>query len=147
MRMKRFICPIIFTLMALLTGACSNDVIDELPSAISRFISQYYPNSGVSSYSETDNIYKVKVSGGPTMIFDEACQWTEIDGNGVRLPQVLCYDEFPPALYEYLQSAVQQDDVYAVKRDKRYYKLTMLDTVLTYNIQTGEVTYPGKVKE
>ena len=31
-----------------------------------------------------------------------------------------------------------------MKRDKKFYKLTMLDTVLTYNIQTGAVTYPGQ---
>lgn len=48
----------------------------------------------------------------------------------------------PPALFSFLQSTEQQDKVYGMKRDKKFYKLTMLDTVLTYNIQTGSVTYP-----
>ncbi|MBD5322675.1 MAG: hypothetical protein HDS01_07910, partial [Bacteroides sp.] len=55
----------------------------------------------------------------------------------------LMYDELPPELYSYLQSTEQQNGVYELKRDKYYYKLTMLDTVLTYDIATGKVTYPG----
>ena len=45
-------------------------------------------------------------------------------------------------LYDYLQATEQQSDVTAVKRDRHYYKLIMLDTVITYEISTGEITYP-----
>lgn len=42
----------------------------------------------------------------------------------------------------------QQNSVYAMSRDKAYYKLTMEDTVITYDIATGKITYPdGKTVE
>lgn len=84
------------------------------------------------------------MSNGPTITFDAQERWTEVDGNGAVLPEVLMYDELPPELYSYLQSTEQQNGVYEVKRDKYYYKLTMLDTVLSYDIATGKVTYPGE---
>ena len=52
------------------------------------------------------------------------------------------FDQLPPQLYDYLQSIEQQSDVIAVKRDNYYYKLTMSDTVITYDISTGDITYP-----
>lgn len=136
-------------LLAILTGllalgACSNDAWDELPSPITNFISHYFPGSGVKSYSEHDGVYNVQVNNGASMTFDSEYQWTEIDGNGSKLPEVMMYDQLPPALFSYLQGTEQQDGVYGMKRDKKVYKLTMLDTVLTYNIQTGAVTYPGQ---
>lgn len=91
----------------------------------------------------SDNGCVVQLASGPTLRFDSENQWMDIDGNGARLPQVLMYDQLPTELYEYLQATEQQADVYVMKRDKYYYKLTMLDTVLTYDIATGKVTYPG----
>ena len=141
--MKRHINLLLFCMLAALVclGACNNDTWDELPSPITNFISQYFPGSGVKSYNEYDDMFRVQVNNGVTLIFDSEYQWTEIDGNGSRLPEVLMYDQLPPALFSFLQSTEQQDKVYGMKRDKKFYKLTMLDTVLTYNIQTGSVTY------
>lgn len=126
-------------------GACSNDASDDLPSAVSKFTTQYFPGLSVKSYNEmSDGGCVVQLSGGPTLRFDSENQWIEIEGNGSKLPQVLMYDQLPPALYDYLQGTEQQADVYAMKRDKYYYKLTMLDTVITYEISTGKITYPGE---
>lgn len=62
--------------------------------------------------------------------------------------EVLIYDKLPPALFNYLQGMEQQNSVYAMSRDKAYYKLTMEDTVITYDIATGKITYPdGKTVE
>lgn len=131
--------------MIMVLGACSSDVSDELPTVVSRFVTQYFPGVGVKSYNElSDGGYVVQLSGGPTLRFDSEGKWIDIDGNGSRLPQVLMYDQLPPALYEYLQGTEQQSGVYDVKRDKYYYKLTMFDTVLTYDIATEKVTYPGE---
>lgn len=131
--------------VAVMLGACSSDASDELPSAVSQFVTQYFPGVSVKSYNElSDGGCVVQLSGGPTMRFDADDRWVDIDGNGSRLPQVLMYDQMPPALYVYLQGTEQQSDVFAVKRDRDYYKLTMLDTVLTYDIATGKITYPSE---
>lgn len=45
---KLILIPLLFFLM--IVGACSNSVWDEVPSAITSFIEQYYPGSGVKSY-------------------------------------------------------------------------------------------------
>jgi len=130
--------------MIVVLGACSSDASEELPSAVSQFTTQYFPGIGVKSYNElSDGGCVVQLSGGPTLRFDSDYKWIDIDGNGVKLPQVLMYDQLPTELYEYLQATEQQTDVYVLKRDKYFYKLTMLDTVLTYDIATGKVTYPG----
>lgn len=136
-----FLAPLLITL--LMVGACSNSVWDELPSAISSFISEYFPGAGVSSYNEDGDSYRVQVRNGTTLVFDKDYHWTEVDGNGVPLPDVFMYDQLPPALYNYLQGIEQQGSVYGVKRDKDYYKLTMHDTVITYEISTGKITYPN----
>lgn len=125
-------------------GACSSDVSEELPTAVSRFITEYFPGLGVKSYQQlNDGGCTVQLSGGPTLTFDSDDLWLDIDGNGSVLPRVLMYDQLPPSLYEYIQGTEQQDEVYEVKRDRYYYKLTMLDTVITYDIVTGKITYPG----
>lgn len=136
-----FLAPLLITL--LMVGACSNSVWDELPSAISSFISEYFPGAGVSSYNEDGDSYRVQVRNGATLVFDKDYHWTEVDGNGVPLPDVFMYDQLPPALYNYLRGIEQQGSVYGVKRDKDYYKLTMHDTVITYEISTGKITYPN----
>ncbi|MCI8998673.1 MAG: hypothetical protein HFJ95_06730 [Muribaculaceae bacterium] len=90
----------------------------------------------------------MKIKNGATLIFDKEYKWLEIDGNGVPLPETLAYNQFPPALFNYLQSIEQQSDVYSVKRDKYYYRLTMENTVISYDISTGKVSYPdGKTVE
>ena len=130
--------------MIVVLGACSSDAAEELPSAVSQFTTQYFPGLGVKSYNElSDCGCVVQLSGGPTLRFNSDYKWIDIDGNGVRLPQVLMYDQLPTELYEYLQATEQQSDVFVLKRDKYYYKLTVTDTVLTYDTATGKVTYPG----
>ena len=56
---------------------------------------------------------------------------------------MLVYNQLPPALYNYLQGIEQQTSVYRMSRDSHYYKLTMENTVITYEIATGKVSYPG----
>lgn len=125
-------------------GACSSDASEDLPAAISKFTTQYFPGLGVKSYKELpDDDSVVTLSGGPTITFDSSNIWIEIDGNGSPLPQVLIYDQLPPDLYGYLQGTEQQAEVRGVKRDRYYYKLTMLDTVISYQISDGKITYPG----
>lgn len=140
----RLILLMMIAVVATVSG-CSSDASDDLPATISKFVTQYFPGSSVKSYQTlSDGGSVVVISNGPTITFDAQERWTEVDGNGAVLPEVLMYDELPPELYSYLQSTEQQNRVYEVKRDKYYYKLTMLDTVLSYDIATGKVTYPGE---
>lgn len=133
--------PLLTALM--MVGACSDDdAWDELPSAISNFISEYFPGVGVSSYDEVGDSYRVQVRNSATLVFDNDYHWTEIAGNGVPLPEVLMYDQLPPALYNYIQGLEQQAEVYGVKRDKDSYTLTMHDTVITFDAGTGKISYP-----
>ena len=76
--------------MIIVFGACSNDASEELPSAVSQFITQYFPGMSVKSYNVlSDNGCVVQLASGPTLRFDSENQWMDIDGNGARLPQVL----------------------------------------------------------
>lgn len=141
---------IFLSLMAILLSlaACESDKWDDLPQPIANFVSQYYPGAGVKSYNHEENYqYRVEVSTGAVIIFDSEMQWISVDGRGVVLPEVMIYDQTPPELFSFLQATGQQEEVYAMKRDKKFYKLTMHDTVLTYNIQTGAVTYPGQAPD
>lgn len=137
---KFFLLPVLIGIIML--GACSNNLWDDVPSKITSFIEQYYPGSGVSSYSQTDSDYRVKISNGATLVFDREYAWVLIDGNGVRLPEVMVYNLLPPALFNYLQGIEQQTSVYGMSRDSHFYKLTMEDTVISYDIETGKITYP-----
>lgn len=137
---KSVLIPMLIGIIFL--GACSNDLWDEVPTPITSFIEQYFPGSGVKEYTPTDNSYKVKINNGATLVFNSEYLWTMIDGNGVRLPEVLIYNQLPPALFNYLQGIEQQSAVYSMSRDASYYKLTMEDTVISYEISSGKVTYP-----
>ncbi len=125
--------------------SCASDAIDETPQSIASFITQYFPNQRVESYTPVgDGNHEVKLANSATLVFDKENRWIEIDGEGMTLPEVLLYDQLPPALFSYLQASEQQREVYAVKRDFLYYKLTMTNTVLTYTISSGTITYPGE---
>lgn len=138
---------LLVSLLALLgLGGCSGDALDETPQAVARFITQYFPNESVKSYTATaDGGHKAVLDNSATIIFNSKNEWTEVDGEGMTLPEVLLYDQLPPALYSYLQATEQQHSVYAMTRDNFYYKLTMTDTVITYTIATGAITYPGEL--
>lgn len=132
----------LLTVLFMIGTSCSDDVWDKLPSAISKFISEYFPGVGVSSYDEVGDGYRVQVRNSATLVFDKDYYWTEINGNGEPLPEVLIYDQLPPTLYNYLLGLEQQAEVYGVKRDKGFYTLTMHDTVITFDENTGKISYP-----
>ncbi len=140
--MKR---PLIIIILAILipvafTGCQSSDAWDSLPDPIARFVAQYFPNTGVSSYSANDGSYHVKLSSAPALTFDSDYQWTDINGRGNTLPEVLLFDQLPPALYNYLSETERLDRVYSMSRDKHTYAVVTTDTDLTYNIDTGRIT-------
>lgn len=127
----------------ILAGACSNSLWDELPSPIARFIAEYFPGSGVKSYDiGNDSTYHVRIDNSVSLVFNQALDWTVVDGNGGTLPEVFVQDQLPPALFRYIQEGEDAGNVFRVSRDTTYYKVTLHDTVLTYEIETGRITYP-----
>ncbi len=146
-RLEKFLLfPLLIGIMVF--GACSNNVWDEVPTPITSFIEQYYPGSGVSQFVQDDSGYRVQINNGATLVFDSDYSWVSVDGNGVRLPEALIYNQLPPALFNYLQGIEQQRGVFKMSRDASFYKLTMEDTVITYDIATGKITYPdGTTRE
>ncbi len=127
--------------LALTQTACSHaDIWSELPQDISSFITHYFPNSELQSYTHNAGSYHVRIDGGAGLTFGATYQWTDIDGYGMPLPQVLLFDQLPPKIFDYLQGTDQLNAVFAMRRDASSYTLTLLNNDLIYNIATGELS-------
>lgn len=79
-------------LMALFSSCKDEQPWDELPVDISRFISQYFPNCGIESFTTSPTTYHIRISNGPSLTFDKDYRWESINGYGMPLPEVLLYD-------------------------------------------------------
>lgn len=119
-------------------GGCRHtDEWDEVPGPIKEFVNQYFPFSQLESYNESGATYHLRISDGPGLTFDRNCSWIAIDGYGMPLPQVLLFDQLPPALYDYLQESENLNGVFSIERDTAFYSVTLLDSTLRYSIDTG----------
>lgn len=127
-------------LAAGLTNCSHSELWNEMPSDIASFVSHYFPNSELNSYSHSGNTYHVRIDDGPGLTFGANYAWIAIDGYGMPMPQVLLFDQLPPKLYDYLQETEQLNSVFSMERDKDYYTLTLLDSMLRYTIATGAMT-------
>lgn len=128
-------------ILGLFQGACSHaDIWSELPPDISSFIVQYFPNSQLQSYTHNAGSYHVRIDGGPGLTFGASYNWTDIDGYGMPLPQVLLFDQLPPKIYDYLQETEQLNAVFSISRDATDYTLILLNNSLIYTIATGELS-------
>lgn len=130
---------VMFTTAAI--GGCSDDdSFDELPTPIAKFVAQYFPGSGVSEFTTTDTSYHVKLKDGPGMTFSREYKWETINGYGEVLPQVLLFDQLPPAMYEYIQGNGLLQNAMSMERNSKQYTLVLLDTMVYYDIATGKIT-------
>ncbi len=135
------VVSLILAIVAVIAASCSHsDLYDGMPRQIQSFISQYYPNSQLSTFTSTETAYNVGIKDGPSIVFDTSCNWTYINGNGSQLPQVLMFNDLPPKLYSYLEETENTKDVYEASRDAKEYTLILLDYTLHYNIADGEIT-------
>lgn len=132
----------------LLVMACSNsDLWDEMPEPIARFISTYYPMSGISEYNEHDGVYYVTVKNGASMEFDSSYNWISINGNGDVLPAIFIQDAMEPKLLQYLMELELTNQVYAAKNDPREVILDMLNYKIRYIKETGDISQIGGVSQ
>lgn len=138
--MKRLILAI-FTISAVFClQSCHNSVWDEMPAPISEFVSRYFPEQDVTEFGSTDDGYHVRLRNSAAITFNNNYYWLSINGYGGTLPQMLLFDEFPPALYEHLQAIEELNNVYAVSRDTKSYFVRLLDSDINYDIATGDIT-------
>lgn len=138
--MTRF-CYFIILLLAAGMAACNGDEdFNALPRDISSFVTEYWPDPDVESYTHpAADKYVVIIRNGPRLTFGTDYRWTDIDGCGLPLPQVLLFNELPEPLYKYLEATEQLNAVFAISRTPRQYTLLMLDSEITYDIQTQAV--------
>ena len=141
---KKYLITLMILLLSSLSAGLSsckdNEPWGELPEKISQSITQYFPNTGIDSFSESPTTYHVKVKNGPGLTFNKNCQWEAINGYGMPLPQVLLFDRLPPALYEYLEETENLDSVFSMERTSVKYTLVLLDSTLNYDIETQKIT-------
>ncbi len=127
------------TLVLILFIACTDSPWDEVPTKIADFVSTYYPMSGISGYSETDDVYKVTVRGGSTITFDSNYNWLTFNGNGSTLPVMFITDRMPETVVRYLTELEVLDKVYAAYNDPRTITLQMLNYKLEYTKATDQI--------
>lgn len=134
--------------MLFVMSSCQNDdEWNDMPQEIASFVSKYFPGEGVNSYTHNGAAYHVRVDDGPGITFGSDYAWESVDGYGMPLPQVMLFDQLPPKLYAYLQDSQQLDSVFSMERDSKRYTLTLLDTTLVYDIESGQISgsVPAKV--
>lgn len=149
MNLRHATTPFLVTLLAALIalGACSNNILEEIPAPIADFICKYYQSPAVKEYKCDDGISTVTVGNGTTLLFDIDDKWTIIDGNGSQIPADLIQTQLPPALLGFMQHRYGTEKVYRVSRDDTYYKVLLDNTVLTYDIAHDSVKYPdGRIQ-
>lgn len=138
--MKR-IAYILLAIVAVAASSCqSSEDYSSLPDPIAKFVSQYWPNPDIESYSQpTSSTYVVTIRNSATLTFNSDYAWTEIDGNGMPLPEVLLYDQLPEPLYDYLEGDEAIGQVFRIIRDTKKYSVSLLSTTVNYDISTGKI--------
>lgn len=132
---------IVLMLLTLLTACHKTEGDVDLPSDARNFIYKYFPLAYISSEEELPSgDFKVKITNGPTLIFDSEGGWTQLLGNGETLPEMIAFDYFPEPLYDYVDSLEQLNAIYSITRNERQYDVLLFQTRLIYDISTGRIT-------
>ncbi len=138
--MKKLILTLLATALLAVSGCHSNHFYDELPQPIARFLSLYWADPDIENFTQpSPEKYVVIIKNGPSLIFDGKYAWSEIDGNGLPLPQILLFDQLPEKLYHYLESGSQLGQVFEITRNARTYHVRLLDSSLIFDLQTRTV--------
>lgn len=143
--MKRFYIKKIHVLISALIftvwfTSCGEDVWDDIPDPIVSFINRYFPNVGISSYSDSNNGYYIEIRNDASLRFNSLYSWININGNGTPLPSVLIFDQLPQKAYEYLEETEQVGQVYSLSRDSVAYTIGLYDTSIRYDINSRTIT-------
>lgn len=132
---------------AMTLPSCSdNENFDELPREIQKFVALYYPEISVSSYSFNSGTYNIVLRNSATMTFNSSYQWISVNGRGATLPELFVYDRLPEALYDYLLTTSNTNNVYSASHNATSYTLGLLDSIITYDIKTASISYKTRNK-
>lgn len=134
---RKCVAGAVLMIFAMTVGGCGNDAWQDLPGPVFDFVTRYFPSSEIESYGNHDNVQTVWIKDGPTLYFNEGNAWIRIDGNGGTLPAMLIYDEVPEDLYTYLEELEAVGGVYDLSRDGTTYYVTLSDSTIEYDIETG----------
>lgn len=134
---------LIITAIALLIGACSHSPYDEMPSSVAMFVDTYFDDGSVAEAVSIDGGgFMVTIKNGAQITFDASDSWTDINGRGETLPQMLITDQLPATVVDYLTSMELLDGVYRLNRSWHYLRVELADSYFTYDDQTDTLTYP-----
>lgn len=126
------------------TACTSSSLLDRLPEKVSDFIEEYFPGQSVSQAEfNDDSTYLVRLHNSVLLTFSKEYNWRSINGYGSTLPQMLLFDQLPPALYQYLQEMESVNGVYGVVRDNNLYRVELRNQSIIYNIHDGSITIPA----
>lgn len=130
-------------LTTLLTGCTDNEPSESvaLTPEINHFISLYYPDTSISSSYLSNGVYTVNLHDSASLQFNSANEWTKVDGRGATLPEIFLYDCLPSKLYQYLESTSNLNEVFSASRSATSYTLSLLDSTVSYNISTTDISY------
>lgn len=123
-----------------LTSCNNSELWEDLPYQVTKFINAYFPNSELQSVSTAGGGYHIRIDNGPGLSFDSDEQWVSVDGYGMPLPQVLLFDQLPPAVYNYLQETTQLNSVFSISRDAGRYTISLLNSDIYYDTATDTLT-------
>lgn len=132
--MKHIFYTLLLVLGMSMVGCSSDEPNVNLPESLSEFISQYYPNQRIDSYTKNSSGCTVIVNDGPTIKFNAKNSWTSIDGNGSPIVQEFLFDQLPSPLYDYLETIDSLNQVFSISRDSKEYELKLLNSTLNYDI-------------
>lgn len=137
------ITAILICTMALLLSGCSShdeEAYNAMPDKVKQFVARYFPGYGVESYTASTNVVHVRLDNGPGITFDKDLNLEGVNGYGSTLPQVLLFDMLPPALFEYLQTNDELNEVFAMTFTARDVTLELLSSRVTYDVSDAKIT-------
>ncbi|MDE6301439.1 MAG: hypothetical protein K2M19_06950 [Muribaculaceae bacterium] len=139
--MRKFILPLLIVALPALWSCQSSDIYSELPEPLQHFMSKYWPNPAIEAFTPTyDGGYTVTVKNGVTATFNSEYSWTDINGDGLPLPQMLLSDQLPAKLYDYIEGAEMLNQVFVISRNFAEYNVTLLNSSLKYTVSDGMIT-------
>lgn len=131
---------ILFLIIGIFIAGCSHEEYDKTPGELTRFISRYWPDPNIESCTNPGgDKWVVIIKNGPTLTFDSKYEWTQINGNGMPLPDIVMYDQLPEPLYAYLVSGSFIGQVFSISRTPRLYTVKVLKFTITYDTEDGTI--------
>lgn len=137
------IMAILVSLMALALESCSNnddEAYNSMPDKVKQFVARYYPGYGVKSYTTSGDVVHLRLDNGPGITFDKDLNLEGVNGYGTTLPQVLLFDMLPPAMFDYLQSTDELNDVFAMTFTADDVTVELMSSRIVYDVKTAKIS-------